>query len=150
VGFASEDPNGQGKTPHTFAAIILYRCGMTAANMPRLDRPDLIRALRNRRTYATTGARILLDWSVSGLPMGGVGRAEAAECAATVHAVSPLERIEIVRDGEVAWSLPVEGLDVTIAWRDPGRLQKERYYYLHVFQQDGQQAWSSPIWVGPP
>lgn len=147
VGFTSEDADGQGITPHTFAAIILYRCGMTAANMPDLTRDALVTALRQRRTYATTGARILLDFQVAGLPMGSVGEAATALCTATIHAVSPLQRVEIVKDGTVAWSQPVEGLDVTARWEDPQPPAEEHYYYLCAVQEDGQRAWSSPVWV---
>jgi len=146
-GFASEAPDGQGITPHTFAAIILYRCGMTAAAMPRLDRESLMQAIRNRRTVATTGARILLHFTAAGLPMGAIGTAGEVECRGTVHAVEPIRRVEIVRDGRVAWCEEMDDLDAEIRWRDPAPPEGEHYYYLHVVQTDGQMAWSSPIWI---
>lgn len=149
VGFTSEDPDGQGTTPHTFAHIILYRCGMTAAIMPALNRRDLVRALRARRTYATTGARLLLAFSAAGLPMGSVGSAAEVACRVTVHAVDRLKELQIVKDGQVVWAQPVDGLDVTVTWRDPDPPTGEHYYYLHVLQQDGQRAWSSPVWIRP-
>ncbi|MEJ2600181.1 MAG: hypothetical protein P8Z00_17740 [Anaerolineales bacterium] len=149
VGFTSEDPDGQGITPHTFAHIILYRCGMTAANMPNLTRHSLVEALRNRRTYATTGDRMLLDFTVSNLPMGSIGPVSTAECRATVHGVSELQELQIVKDGQIVWTQTVGGLDVTVAWRDPNPPTGEHYYYLHVVQADGQRAWSSPVWVRP-
>jgi hypothetical protein len=149
VGFTSEDPDGQGVTPHTFAAIILYRCGMTAANMPQLTREALVTALRRRRTYATTGARMLLDFQIDDLAMGSEGEVDRATCRATIHAVAPLESVEIVKDGAVVWKQEVDGLDVTVSWEDPTAPVNEHYYYLHVVQKDGQRAWSSPIWVRP-
>jgi hypothetical protein len=147
VGFTSEDPDGQGTTPHTFAAIILFRCGMTAASMPDLSRRSLVAALRRRRTYATTGARMLLSFEVSGVPMGGQGTAASVTCRATIHAVSPLKEVQIIKDGERVWSQPMEGLDVTLEWPDTDPPVKEHYYYLHVIQADGQRAWSSPVWI---
>ena len=150
AGFSSEDPDGQGTTPHTFAAPTLYRCGMTAAVMPQLDRRSLVSAIRNRHTYATTGARILLDFAAAGVPMGGVGHAAEVECCATVHAVEPLRESRIIKDGEVAWSRNLDELDATITWRDPEPPTREHYYYLQVIQADGQMAWSSPTWIGPP
>jgi hypothetical protein len=134
-------------TPHTFAAIILYRCGMTAANMPALTRDALIAALRGRRTYATTGARLLLDFQAGGLAMGAEGEADQVTCTATIHAVAPLQHVEIIKDGAPVWSQACDGLDVTVRWRDPQPPRGEHYYYLHVVQEDGQRAWSSPIWV---
>lgn len=149
-GFAPEDPDGQGTRPHGFSPFIRYRCGMTAAVMPRLDRISLIQAIRTRRTYATTGARILLDFTAGGFPMGSAGVAEEVVCCATVHAVEPIGLIEIVKDGSVVWSEELDSLDAAITWRDPAPRSGEHYYYLHVVQVDGQMAWSSPIWIGLP
>jgi len=148
VGFSAEDPDGQGTTPHTFAAVLLYRCGMTAAVMPALDRPSLVRALRERTTYATTGAQVLLDFAVSGTDMGSIGEAERADCRASIHATEPIRRIDIIKDGEVAYSREFDGeLDTTINWQDPEVPTGEHFYYLHVVQNDHQMAWSSPVWV---
>ncbi|GAF78628.1 unnamed protein product, partial [marine sediment metagenome] len=149
AGFSCEDPVGQGTTSHTFAVRLLYRCGMTAAAMRDLDRPSLIHALRQRRTYATTGARILLDLSAAGLPMGAEGQADEVECEVAVHGEDRIALVEIVKDGKVAWSHECNALDVSLTWRDPNRPAREHYYYLHVVQADGQQAWSSPIWIRP-
>jgi hypothetical protein len=147
VGFTCEDPQGQGGTPHTFAERLRYRCGLTAAALPRLARNELLRALRNRRTYATTGARILLDFSAAGVPMGGEGQSSKVVCLAKVHSVAPLDGLEIVRNGEVAFSRKFQGRDVELRWEDPQRPVGEVYYYLHVVQQDEQEAWSSPVWI---
>ncbi len=148
-GFVSEDPDGRIAIPEHLAAYIQFRCGMTAAVMPRLARSCLIEALRNRRSYATTGARILLDFSAAGLPMGTIGTAQEVECCATVHAVGPVRLMEIIKDGHVVWSEEFNHLDMTIRWRDPEPPNDEHYYYLHVIQVDGHMAWSSPIWIGP-
>ena len=148
AGFSSEDPEGQGRTPHTFAAILYYRCGLTAALLPQLGRAELVEALRQRRTYATTGARILLEFSVSGLAMGAAGSAPVAHCSGTVHGVAPVRAIEVVKDGEVVWSQAPGQLDARFEWRDPAVVESQHSYYLHVLQVDGQQAWSSPVWVG--
>ena len=147
VGFSCEDPDGQGSTPHTFAVKLLHRCGMTAAVMRDLDRRSLIAALRNRRTYATTGARILLNFTAAGLPMGAEGEADEVECRLTVHGEGAVRSVEIIKDGQVAWSRECDALDVDLSWRDPDPPKGEHYYYLHVVQADGQQAWSSPIWI---
>jgi hypothetical protein len=146
-GFSSDDLSGQGHTPHTFAAVLLYRSGMTAAAMPTLDRPSLLSALRNRRTYASTGARIVLEFSAGALPMGAVGEADRVRCRAAIHAVQPIASIEMIRDGVAVWSAQDCGLDTTIDWTDPESMAGEHYYYLHVVQVDGEMAWSSPIWV---
>jgi hypothetical protein len=122
---------------------------MTAAVARRLERPSLLAALRERSTYATTGARILLEFTAAGLPMGAVGQGDEVVCCGAVHGEGPLALLEIVKDGKVAWHCECDDLDATIRWRDPAPPCKEHYYYLHVVQADGQMAWSSPIWIGP-
>jgi len=149
AGFSSEDPDGQGKTSHTFAVLLLYRCGMTAAMMPELNRSSLISAIRNRRTYATTGARILLDFTAGGFPMGAEGQARNVECTAAVHGVARIREIRIIKDGTIAWSRQFDTLDVETKWLDPHPPSQEHYYYLQVIQIDGEMAWSSPVWIRP-
>jgi hypothetical protein len=146
-GWTPEDPAGQGSALHGFARQLRYRCGMTAALMPELRRRHLIEALRERRTWATTGARILLQFEVSGVPMGDEGEAEEAEVCATVHGVEELWRLEIIRDGEVVWTEEVEGLDAEIEWTDPEPVGERTWLYLHVIQRNGEEAWSSPVWL---
>lgn len=148
-GWTCDDPAGQGSALHTFSRQMRYRCGMTAALLPELRRRELVDALRSRRTWATTGARILLDFAVSGVEMGREGRAKKLKVKATVHAVQELERIEIVRDGEVVHSEAVEGLDAKLTWTDPEKVGERTWVYLHVIQRDGEEAWSSPVWLEP-
>ena len=66
---------------------------------------------------------------------------------AAVHAVDPIRTMEIVKDGNIAWSAGAEGLDAAVTWTDPEPLRGEHYYYLRVVQADGQMAWSGPIWL---
>jgi hypothetical protein len=149
-GFSCEDPDGQGTTPHTFAPGLKWKTGLTAALMPRLERFQLVRALRERRTYATTGARILVDFSVSGVPMGGerTGGSDAPTIMATVHAVSPVARVEIIRDGQVVQAMQGDGLDMVVNWADGTVTPGRHWYLLKVIQADKEMAWTSPVWIG--
>jgi len=147
VGFSSEDPDGQGVTPHTFAVCLLYKCGMTAAVMSALDRRSLTAALRNRQTYATTGARILLSFSVSGIAMGASGQSDRALCRASVHGTGVIDSLEIIRDGATVYTEGPNALDAEMQWQDDDAGGGEHYYYLRVVQQDGEIAWSSPVWI---
>jgi len=142
-----DDPDGQGSALHGFAHQLRYRCGLTAALMPELRRRELVDALRERRTWATTGARILLDFEVADVEMGQEGKAKRAEVEAEVHGAGELARLEIIRDGAVVHAVEVTGLDAEIEWEDPEALGERAWYYLHVIQRDGEEAWSSPVWV---
>lgn len=149
AGFSQEDPDRQGLIPHTFGINIRYRCGMTAAIMPELTRKALIYALRNRRTYATTGARILLDFTLSGHPMGSIVREREAVIRVTVHAVNEINAIEIIRNGDVVFRSETGRLDAELEWTDPSPPPRQNYYYIRIVQFDREMAWSSPIWFTP-
>lgn len=148
-GFSCEDPEGQGKTPHTFAPGIRWKTGLTAALMPRLQRQELILALRDRRTYATTGARMLIDFAVAGVAMGGQGKAgrDAPRVTAAVHAAAEIARIEVVRDGEVVQTIPGAGADQAVDWTDAALAAGRHWYLLKVIQKDNETAWTSPVWI---
>ncbi|MGD9494810.1 MAG: CehA/McbA family metallohydrolase [Armatimonadota bacterium] len=146
-GWTPDDPLGQGTALHGFAHQLRYRSGLTAALMPELRRRELVEALRQRRTYATTGARILLNFEVSDVQMGQQGKAKRAEVEAEVHAVSDLARLEVIREGKVVHSVDVAGLDAELEWEDPVPVGESAWYYLHVIQRDGEEAWSSPVWL---
>jgi hypothetical protein len=148
-GFSCEDPNGQGVTPHTFAPGLKWKTGLTAALMPRLERQELIRALRERRTYATTGPRILVDFAVSGIAMGGAGEIGAGTptVTATIHGVAPIARVEVVRDGQTVKTIAGDGLDLTAEWSDDTAASGRHWYLLKAIQTDQEMAWTSPIWL---
>ena len=105
---------------------------------------------------------MIITFWVNGTFMGGelaldpktrrevVGRAIACE---------PIEKIEVVRNGEVSYSISGNGsLDVSFRWDDADDLSElipqreltdERfvYYYMRVETADGSVGWSSPVWV---
>ena len=148
-GFSCEDPEGQGKTPHTFAPGLRWKTGLTATLMPRLERKELVLALRQRQTYATTGPRILVDFAVAGVNMGNQGKAgrEAPRVTATVHGTAVIARAEVIRDGKVVQSIPGTGADQEVAWPDATVATGRHWYLLKVIQQDQEMAWTSPVWI---
>mgnify|MGYP001822152573 CR=1 FL=1 len=107
-------------------------------------RSAVLEALRARRVYATNGARIVLDVSLGGAPMGSTVPANASELA--VRAASPveIEAVEIVANGTVVQRVPttgkVTGHKLTLP-PDPTR----RWLYVRVLGREGAAAWSSPF-----
>lgn len=148
-GFSVEDPEGQGKVPHTFAHDLFYRCGMTAASMKALDRINLIKAIRNRKTYATTGARILLSFTASGAKMGEIIQSDRVTIDVAVHGCVQIKKLVIIKDGNEVYEVNPGVLDAAFSWEDPDNPVKEHFYYIRVVQEDNQMAWSSPIWISP-
>ena len=133
--------------------------GLAAVQADRLDRTAILEALRERRSFGTSGQRILLDWRAADAEAGQVSPSTTGPVIfeATAHGTGPLDRLEIVR-GWAGAPVPLSAVaafpangreDVEVAWQEPNRLQ-DAFYYLRVFQRDGGRAWSSPIWVNRP
>jgi len=79
-----------------------YGEGLMAALATDLSRPAILEAVRARRTYALTGDRIEVDFSVDGAPMGAtVTAGKRAEVAFAVRGRDELDVVEIVQDGRV-------------------------------------------------
>ena len=66
-----------------------------------------------------------------------------------VIAVAPLERIDLIRSGEIVESFGAEGrLEVGIE-RPVEELRAGEYLYVRAIQEDGGAAWSSPFFLVP-
>ena len=149
---ASDDHLGQPGKP---------QFGLTAVLAEDTTRAAVFDALYERRTYGTTGARVLLDFSVGGAPMGSrVALEEAPVVSVEVHGTDTILWVEVLRNNQDGAGFEVvrrnepRQLGVTWKFRDtdwtPGSV-----YYVRV-RQSGDirgravMAWSSPVWVDAP
>jgi len=153
VGFIASSDNHNGAPglsarPSRFTNIC-YSGGLAAVFAPRLCREDVFDALYNRRCYATTGARIYLDFRLGGEMMGAeltVERGGLLPYRITVAGTDRISRIELVQNG-------VEDALWTHDGADYARLEGQRKFdgdtwlYVRVTQADRHMAWSSPVWV---
>jgi hypothetical protein len=135
--------------------------GLTAVLCEKLERESLWQALYDRRCYATTGDRILLDFSVNGQPMGSELEAEGPRAVAgRVIGTGELESVEVIRNNEVWKRVPcLGGEEVCFSFIDgqePGEIaltprvpsgDRFLFYYLRVQQRNRHWAMSSPVWV---
>jgi hypothetical protein len=95
--------------------------GLTAVALPELSRAALFETLRARRTWATTGPRILLELAVEGNPMGSEVRLEEPPSfTIRVEGTEPLESVELLRGACPVFAAPLagEGLSdrLRVAW----------------------------------
>lgn len=142
-----------------------YSPGLTAIIATEHTRSALFDALYNRSCYATTGARIILGFFLASYKMGSetstaqkYGFLSNRHLHGFVAGTTDLERIEIIRNGEVIKTFTPHQYDLQFAYDDMDLLEdvvieaKDKkppfvYYYIRVLQVDGHMAWSSPIWV---
>ncbi len=122
--------------------------GKTGMWLDELTRESVWEALWNRRTWATTGARILVDVTINDMPMGSILPEDSSRTIRVeVHGVEELRTVEIVKNNLSVFILNNPGLDVEWSVSD-GPSQPLDVYYVRVIQMDGEMAWSSPIWIG--
>ena len=146
---ASDDHRAHPGQPHF---------GRTAVAASGLTREEVFDGLYHRRTYGTTGVKILLDFTINGEPMGtrltasGPPRLELE-----VHGTDTIEFIEILRfaksDGMfvVINTLYPDDADFTWSGTDPAFKEDSIYYVrlrqVRLVRTRVAMAWSSPIWV---
>jgi len=144
---------------------------LTAVLAKTLDRKSIFDALRNRRCYATTGEKIVLDVRVNGAPMGSMVRKVAAPVVkVAVTGTDDLERVEVVKFWKgapypfpVVYAVSPGARTAGFEWKDM-EFRGEAAYYVRVTQRadpklaqkqnfgsamafPNEMAWSSPIWV---
>lgn len=118
-------------------------------------REDVFDALYARRTYATTGARILIDARIAGRLPGADAVSDAPTVDATIFGTAEIDRVEIRRDNEVVHVArpAADPSALAVGWTDPAPPPSPpggTAYNLRVVQKDGHLAVTSPVWVRAP
>ncbi|MGI5818608.1 MAG: DUF3604 domain-containing protein [Armatimonadota bacterium] len=139
--------------------------GLTAIRAEGLSREAIFDAIRARDCYAASDERIIIEERIAGGRMGRVvdwsGATGAVEVAAEIATRTPIERVDVVRNGvdvhtveaaAEAWRATVEFADdadlASVAFDPGGWFDRPFvYYYLRVTCRSGAQAWTSPTWL---
>ncbi len=140
-------PGNQGPEPFGLE----FPDGLTAVFATSLTREAIWDALWRRRTYGTTGARILLQFEVNGVPMGGTApRSEQSGIRIEALGTAPIRLVELIRSNKIVhrWRNGGESLSLEHSDNVPSSIP-DCYYYVRLTQEDGQMAWSSPVWLRP-
>lgn len=121
-----------------------FRCGLTAVLAHEVSRAGVLEALRARRCYATSGVPIYLDVRThEGQPMGAAIALTRTVMTVKAAAATSIREIALVGpEGVIARTEPhsTEGcLEASV---------EARWSYARVVTEDGEMAWSSPIFLG--
>lgn len=121
-----------------------YRTGLTAVQATACTREAVMEALVQRRCYATSGVKILLDLRADGRPMGSeLPLAKAARFEVSAIGASELSSIELINETGVIARCDSQGLEGALSAEVGGS-----FVYARVTQRDGEMAWSSPVFFG--
>ncbi len=126
-----------------------FKGGLCAVWAEDLSRESLFGSLRARRCYGTTGARIIVRFSIAGQPMGSTlaSSGAAVDLAYEIHGTDAIDRLEIVHDLATEATVRPETPSGKLEGTLPLPAGAKGVYYLRLFQKDAERAWSSPIWV---
>jgi len=125
--------------------------GMAAVAVyaPERTRESIFRALYDRRVYATSGDRIVLDFCVDGHPMGTEYRTDQPpELVIKAVGTAPITLVEVKKDSKVVVTFTPNRTSVDLRWHDSEfQPNTSCYYYVRVLQDNNEEAISSPVWV---
>jgi hypothetical protein len=148
---SSDEHSGQGGRRHG---------GIAAVFAKELTREAVFDAIRDRQCYATTGERILLDFSVDGVTMGNCAKRRAGtklKIELRAWGTATLLRVDILRHrfgkdrgfASIFTAPPrPEGMDFACEIED--EFTGPAMYYARVVQEPltwPGMAWTSPVWV---
>ncbi len=144
---------------------VQYTPGLTAVIAQTQSRESLFQALRDRKCYATTGGRMIVNLEIASQGIGSIISTKAKPglmynryISGSVIGTCPITKIEIFRNGNLAKeftpsenSFEFEFDEMTPLEDDLLKPSKEHtpftYYYIRAQQEDGHVAWGSPIWI---
>ena len=138
-----------------------YHSGMVAVMCHELTREAVFDALWQRRCYGTTGARIFMDFKLNETEMGQELTAPedraSRRLSVEVHGTAPIEEVTVIRNGREVHNHRTSDRSTVFEWTDEEDFDSVSllgydgtpfiYYYIRIFQEDTELAWSSPIWI---
>ena len=129
------------------------RKARTGILAPGLTLYHVLEALRTRRTFSTDDDNFILAMRANGFWMGAVIPVTPVHFDFYAFDPDPDDRIltvTLLQNGEPFWSRTVGTTTFTasLTLSDPPPVGT--WWYLKAVQQDGEEAYSSPIWVWQP
>jgi len=128
-----------------------WQTGLTGIYVNKNNRSEIFKALKRRNVFATSGEKIKLSFSISGIQMGDVGEVTGyPEINFEVIATGKIKYVILVRNNENILYVGkdfYEGRGVRKKFVDENITEGENFYYLRVLTEDDEMAWSSPIWI---
>jgi hypothetical protein len=152
IGLIGSSDNHLG-TPgaNDFTPDVGHAGGLAVVLAQTNDRDSVWESLENRRTYATTGTRIYLDFRIDGHHMGEeFSSATPPSISVTAAGTEKLVRVELIKhDSSGYTTIHAEEPEGDVAAFDyvDEAFSEDSFYYVRVTQADGEMAWSSPIWL---
>jgi hypothetical protein len=116
--------------------------------VPERTRHAVLDAMRQRRAYGATDNIVLEFWMgehFMGAELEVVK--DVPEMRIVAVGTRRFSTVEILRNGVPIYRSAPASSEVDLRYQDLSPEPGLNYYYARLIQEDGQMAWSSPIWV---
>jgi uncharacterized protein DUF3604 len=125
------------------------RSGLACVLAPELTRESIFEAIQKRHTFATTGVKCRLDFRVNNYIMGDefTTNESKVQIKAQVDSPQDIKWVTVVKNNKDLYKAGAAGYTPKLTINDPEVDEGENWYYLRVEFENGEMAWSSPVWV---
>jgi hypothetical protein len=114
---------------------------------PENERTAIIESIRKRHTYGAT-ANVIVDVHANGRFMGEeFATKEKPSLVLQATGTAKVSEVRLIRNNEYLYTNAPQTSDVEIKFIDMDPKPGMNMYYFRLLQEDGEVAWSSPIWV---
>lgn len=124
-----------------------YPGGLAGIWTSELTRESVWSSIWDYSTYATSADRIYVDFKINNQPMGSTLRVDG-EVKITGYIIGKTDNLEvsIVKDNQDSNHYSTTNGVIEFSYGE--QIQNDsHFYYLRVTQENGERAWSTPIWV---
>jgi len=123
--------------------------GLIAVFAKERTRKSIFTALYDRHCYATSGERIIIEFTADGHTMGSeYVTSESPLIAVRAAGTADIARVEIKKNSSIVHVNRPDKRIIELNWRDPDfDSSKATYYYIRIIQANNEEAISSPIWI---
>jgi hypothetical protein len=147
LGIVAGSDTHNGRPGGSVREVLGYYGGLVAVWAESLTRRSIFGAVRARRTYALTQARIALWFPVNDAPMGSaIPLSHNRRIRLSVWGTDEIEVVHFLGNGRVLEAAPGGGKEMRLEREFQG--QEPAFYHCRVTQRDGNLAVCSPVWIG--
>ncbi|MCL5742347.1 MAG: DUF3604 domain-containing protein [Acidobacteria bacterium] len=137
---------------HASSDHISTHCSYAMILTPSATRADIVEGMRKRHAYAATD-NIVLDFQAEGEQglRHMMGDDFAFRGRPVLHGkivgTVPVVSLQLIRNNEFVYTQRPNARECEFTYIDQSPRPGDNWYYVRVLQQDGNLAWSSPIWI---
>ena len=155
MGFIGSGDSHAGMPGRSYPAdrqwCVDAKSGFACVYAEDLTRDAVFDALRRRQCYATTGVRLILEFSVDDTPMGGeaVVSSPSTPRRIRVHAIgtTKLSSLRVIKNKAELSARALDACETYFEYHDTSAARPGDFYFVRITQEDGNAAWSSPVWL---